>query len=78
MTICTIIAALACATVSTIPLERGELLPTETNQQNAEDANLVQAAVAEVDRYRSMDRLIPFPHNAVTIAAMKVSLNDCY
>ena len=26
----------------------------------------------EVDRYRSMDRLIPSPHNVVTIAALEV------
>lgn len=59
--------------MSTVPPERGELLPTEApNEQNAEDVNLLKAAIAEVDRYRSMDRLIPSPHNVVTIAALEV------
>ena len=71
--ICTILSALACATVSTAPPERGELLPTEVpTEPNAEDAELIKLAIAEVDRYRSMDRLIPSPHNVVTIAALEV------
>jgi hypothetical protein len=64
---------LACATVSTVPPERGELLPTEApTEPSAEDANLVKLAIAEVDRYRSMDRLIPSSHNVVTIAVLEV------
>ena len=71
--ICTILSALACATVSTTPPERGELLPTEApTEPNAEDANLLNQGITEVDRYRSMDRLIPSPHNVVTIAALEV------
>lgn len=50
-------------------------MPTESHdQQNAEDAGLLKSSLAEVDRYRSMDRLIPSPHNVVTIAALEV----CY
>jgi transcription initiation factor TFIID subunit 2 len=41
---------------------------------NQEDVELVKQTIAEVDRYRSMDRLIPSPHNIVTIAALEVSL----
>jgi len=73
--ICTIISALACASVSTVPPERGELFPTEVkNDQTSEEANLLKQSLSEVDRYRSMDRLIPSPHNVVTIATLEVSL----
>ena len=73
--ICTIISALACASVSTVPPERGELFPTEVkNDQTSEEASLLKHSLSEVDRYRSMDRLIPSPHNAVTIATLEVSL----
>lgn len=48
-------------------------MPSEApTEPSAEDANLVKLAIAEVDRYRSMDRLIPSPHNVVTIAALEV------
>lgn len=70
--ICSIISAAACAVVSTAPPERGELLPSETHvEQNAEDVDLVKQIRTEVDRYRSMDRLIPSPHNIVTTAALE-------
>ncbi|KAI0049299.1 hypothetical protein FA95DRAFT_1538598 [Auriscalpium vulgare] len=73
--ICTLVSALACASVSTLPPERGELFPTETtNEQSSEEANLLKESLAEVDRYRSMDRLIPSPHNVVTIAALEFRL----
>lgn len=69
--ICNIISALACATVSVAPPERGELLQTESKDYSEEDIRLMKDAVAEVDRYRSMDRLIPSPHNVVTVAALE-------
>ncbi|KAF9055881.1 hypothetical protein BJ165DRAFT_1336062, partial [Panaeolus papilionaceus] len=70
--ICTIISAAASANVSTAPPERGELLQSDTHpEQNAEDVTLVKQTRIEVDRYRSMDRLIPSPHNIVTIAALE-------
>ncbi|KAF4611399.1 hypothetical protein D9613_004170 [Agrocybe pediades] len=70
--ISTIISAAACACVSTAAPERGELLPTETRTDyTTEDLDFVKQARAEVDRYRSMDRLIPSPHNIVTIAALE-------
>lgn len=73
--ICTIISALACASISTVPPERGELFPTEVkSDQTHEEANLLKQSLSEVDRYRSMDRLIPSPHNVVTIATLEVSL----
>lgn len=60
--------------ISTSPPERGELLPTETySDHNEEDLELIKQTRIEVDRYRSMDRLIPSPHNIVTIAALEVS-----
>lgn len=72
--ICALIAASACATVSTAPPERGELLQYEPDtEQDAEDADLLQRSKAEVERYRSMDRLIPSAHNLVTVAALEVS-----
>ncbi|KAG6851364.1 hypothetical protein H0H93_005762 [Arthromyces matolae] len=70
--ICTIIAATASAIVSIAPPERGELLPSEVrNEQSPEDAELLKQSLVEVDRYRSMDRLIPSTHNCVTIAALE-------
>ncbi|KXN88910.1 Transcription initiation factor TFIID subunit 2, partial [Leucoagaricus sp. SymC.cos] len=70
--ICTIISAAAYAAVSIAPPERGELLPSEIrSEQTAEDKELIKQSTAEVDRYRSMDRLIPSPHNIVTIAALE-------
>lgn len=70
--ISTIISAAACANVSTAPPERGELLPSETRTEyTKEDMELVKQTRTEVDRYRSMDRLIPSPHNVVTIAALE-------
>jgi transcription initiation factor TFIID subunit 2 len=71
--ICTLISAAAAAAVSTASPERGELLTSEIqSEHNAEDSNLLKQIVAEVDRYRNMDRLIPSTHNSVTIAAMEV------
>ncbi|EAU92262.2 TATA-binding protein associated factor Taf2 [Coprinopsis cinerea okayama7 len=70
--ICTIIAAAACAIISMAPPERGELMPSDTSTElNAEDLELIKQTRIEVDRYRSMDRLIPSPHNIVTIAALE-------
>jgi transcription initiation factor TFIID subunit 2 len=68
-----VISAAACSAVSTAPPERGELLPSEIRtQQTAEDEALLQQTISEVERYRSMDRLIPSYHNIVTIAALEV------
>ena len=73
--ICTIVSALACASVSTVPPERGELFPTEVkSDQTREEADLLKQSLSEVDRYRSMDRLIPSPHNVVTMATLEVRL----
>jgi transcription initiation factor TFIID subunit 2 len=72
--ICTMISAVACATVSIAPPERGELLREEIRSEHtSEDANLMKQAVDEVSRYRSMDRLIPSPKNVVTTAVLEVS-----
>ncbi|KAF5392476.1 hypothetical protein D9757_002262 [Collybiopsis confluens] len=73
--ICTIIGAAACANVSTAAPERGELLPAEVRvEHTAEDQELLKQTLTEVDRYRSMDRLIPSVHNIVTIAALEVGV----
>ncbi|KAI8981206.1 hypothetical protein BD414DRAFT_93257 [Trametes punicea] len=70
--ICTVISALGCATVSTVPPERGEFISSESGPvQDPEDAELLKKALAEVDRYRSMDRLIPTFHNVVTVAVIE-------
>ena len=42
--------------------------------QDAQDADLLKQALAEVDRYRSMDRLIPTYHNVVTVAVIEVGV----
>lgn len=36
------------------------------------DVDLLKQAIAEVDRYKSMDRLIPSVHNVVSIATIEV------
>ncbi|KZS93535.1 hypothetical protein SISNIDRAFT_441399 [Sistotremastrum niveocremeum HHB9708] len=73
--ISSLISALATAVVPNVPPERGELVSDETRtEQSAEDRELLAAAVAEVDRYRSMDRLVPSTHNIVTIAALEFNL----
>ncbi|KAL5494783.1 hypothetical protein ACEPAI_245 [Sanghuangporus weigelae] len=70
--IATLVTALACSTVSTVPPERGELtLSVPKFEQSGEDYELLQAALIEVERYRSMDRLIPSVHNVVTIASLE-------
>ena len=43
-------------------------------EQTTEDIELMHKAIAEVDRYRNMDRLIPSFHNVVTIAALEVRM----
>ncbi|KAG2155663.1 TATA-binding protein associated factor Taf2 [Suillus clintonianus] len=73
--ICTLISAVACATVSVAPPERGELLREEVQSEHTtEDANLMKQAIDEVSRYRSMDRLIPSPKNVVTTAVLEFYL----
>ncbi|EMD32531.1 hypothetical protein CERSUDRAFT_118583 [Gelatoporia subvermispora B] len=75
MYICTVISALACATMSTVPPERGEFISAESQPvQDAQDVDLLKQALAEVDRYRSMDRLIPSYHNVVTVAVIEFYL----
>lgn len=71
--ICYTISALAYATLSTVLPERGEFTGQSTPVQDAQDFDLLKQALAEVDRYRSMDRLIPSYHNVVTIAVIEVS-----
>jgi len=71
--ICTIITASACANIPTAAPERAELLPTDDqSHQTDEDTQIIKQAREEVERYRNMDRLIPSPHNVVTIAALEV------
>lgn len=67
------ISALACASISTVAPERGEFIAIDSQPaQDAQDADLLRQALAEVDRYRSMDRLIPTYHNVVTVAVIEV------
>ena len=69
------ISALGCATISSHPPERGEFIASESGPvQDQEDVDLLNKALAEVDRYRSMDRLIPTYHNVVTVAVIEVGL----
>lgn len=67
---------MACASISIVPPERGELFPTEVkSDQTSEETDLLKQSLSEVDRYRSMDRLIPSPHNVVTMATLEVSID---
>ncbi|KAH9943990.1 uncharacterized protein BXZ73DRAFT_39443 [Epithele typhae] len=70
--ICSIISALGCSLVSTLLPERGEFISNDSAPHpNEEDDDLLKKAIAEVDRYRSMDRLIPTFHNVVTVAVIE-------
>ncbi|KAI0692979.1 hypothetical protein BC835DRAFT_1276761 [Cytidiella melzeri] len=70
--ICNIISALACSTVSKNPPERGEFVTTDMRPiLDTTDADLLKQASIEIDRYRSMDRLIPSVHNVVSIATLE-------
>lgn len=55
-----------------MPPERGEFTTQSTPVHDTQDADLLKQALAEVDRYRSMDRLIPSYHNVVTVAVIEV------
>ena len=71
--ICNIISALGCATVSSHAPERGEFISNDASPtQDPQDLDLLTHALSEVDRYRSMDRLIPTYHNVVTVAVIEV------
>ena len=60
--------------MSSVPPERGEFVTADTRPvMDVTDASLLQQAIAEIDRYRSMDRLIPSVHNVVSIATIEVS-----
>ena len=73
--ICSIIAALGSATISTVPPERGQLTDAENRPaMDVQDVELLKQALSEIDRYRSMDRLIPSLHNVVTVAAIEVGV----
>ncbi|CAL1694239.1 unnamed protein product [Somion occarium] len=73
--ICTVISALTCATVSAVPPERGEFVNADTTPViDQTDRDLLKQALTEIDRYRSMDRLIPSFHNVVTIATLEFHL----
>lgn len=62
---------MTCASVSANPPERGEFVTGDNAPIIDEaDSNLLRQAVTEIDRYRSMDRLIPSYHNVVTIATL--------
>lgn len=72
--ISTVISALGHAIVSAVPPERGEFISSDNGpSQDSQDAELLKLALSEVDRYRSMDRLIPTFHNVVTVAVIEVS-----
>jgi transcription initiation factor TFIID subunit 2 len=43
-------------------------------EQDDEDREVLELAIAEVDRYREMDRLNPSLHNSISIAALEVHL----
>lgn len=74
-----LIGALGCALVSTTPPERAELQGDHVPQV-VEDPRLkinkdiLDAAVAEVDRYRDMDRVIPSWRNSITVSTLEFNL----
>ena len=62
--------------MSTVPPEKSELTKSEARvEQSTEDVQLLQASIVEIERYRSMDRLIPSVHNVVTVATLEVIQN---
>lgn len=68
-----VILALGNASISTAPPEHGELLQMQARTDlSDEDINLLEQATTEIERYRTMDRLVPSSHNVVTIAALEV------
>ena len=69
------ISALGCSLVSTLLPERGEFISNDSGPvQDPQDMELLKSAISEVDRYRSMDRLIPTFHNVVTVAVIEVGI----
>ncbi|KAG8754509.1 hypothetical protein FRC14_005012 [Serendipita sp. 396] len=71
-----IIGALGCALVSTTPPERAELqgdhIPQVVEDPRAQiDRDILNGAIAEVDRYRDLDRVIPSWRNAITVATLE-------
>lgn len=48
-----------------------DMMPVETIQ----DEQLLAAAVSEIERFRTLDCVIPTYHNIVTISCIKVSHN---
>ncbi len=63
--------------MSSRPPERGEFTSNDAGPvQEQEDVDLLNRALAEVDRYRSMDRLIPTYHNVVTVAVIEVTFSS--
>lgn len=71
-----IIGALGCSLVSTTPPERGELqgdhIPKIVDDPRAQiNKDILDGAIAEVDRYRDMDRVIPSWRNAITVATIE-------
>ena len=51
------------------------MLPLEVrSEHNAEDQQLLKDISGEIERYLSMDRLIPSTHNIVTIAVLEFYL----
>lgn len=54
--------------------EQSELQSTDWRTELDEyDNELLREALVEVERYREMDRLVPSPHNLVTVAILEVS-----
>ncbi|KAG8818496.1 hypothetical protein FRC17_010811 [Serendipita sp. 399] len=71
-----IIGALGCALVSTTPPERAELqgdhIPQVVEDPRAQiDRDILNGAIAEVDRYRDLDRVIPSWRNSITVATLE-------
>lgn len=76
----TIMAALSKSLIPTSTVESSLFAHQNDDMDpNTErEKQLVEEAVAEVERYLSMDRLVPSYRNAVTIACLEVRLRDFY
>ncbi|KZT52907.1 hypothetical protein CALCODRAFT_501745 [Calocera cornea HHB12733] len=71
----TVIVALGGSLIPGVPPERGILTEIEGPAPLGEDdAQILEEAVQEVDRYRLRDQYVPTQHNVVTLAALEFKL----
>jgi len=69
----TLISAIGASLLPQVMPEQSQLVHIDpTIRQSERAAELLKEAVAEVDRYKEMDRLVPSTHNIVSVAILEV------